>query len=1142
MAEKPIVRAAVRLGALVAACAVACTMLVPRASAATSTNDVASSVRPVGAGATYTIYPNPQSVTYGDDALVLRDTANVVLERGIDADTAARLDETLALKSVKSHRCDALDARAGALNIAVGIHGSHGVVDRYAQSLVDSGRMSIPADTFGKTDSYVLAAHKGGDGQADTILVWGRDTDAAFYGLTTLYQIVQQINGLAVRDMVVADWADVKSRGFIEGYYGNPWSVQDRVNLMKWGGYYKLNAYIYAPKDDPKHRNAWRESYTAEQIERQIKPQAVAGNESKVRFVYALAPFYDEGEGLRPFRFDTDEHYAEDLKVLEGRYLQVIDAGVREIALLADDARNWGNDNYLRLLRDLTDWLHELQQETNADGTPKYEGLKDTLPYCPAMWTYTGHGEAWYADMPSNVQIVMTGGRTFGFVTQEFSDSFVKNTKGRAPFMWVNWPCTDPTMGVDWNYLAMGGQNTFLRSGLKSQSYDGIVLNPMQQSEPSKQAIFTLADYAWNLWETDDQGKRAWEDSFSYIDHNSPVSTSASDGLRDLAMNMRILYTNMSADKGQPGYDDGKGWFVNDESVDYQGAFNVYETLSAVKSKVEAGTATIKDLDAAGKIYRRLQQAAAEYREGHGDERFFSQVEPFIAVWDDVTAAALGYIQAAVQRMLGDADAADASYRQAKARQSQSTTHMIQYLDKTKYASVGHVIVTPTMQALGAFAAGDGTHPPSAVVDAKVSLSGGLATGYGQPDTREYVVDGKDDTAYWMWTPGDDIDPGASITVTYSRPVRTQRFRMVQEDGTGDKGDALSSATYEYQDADGAWHTVGKIADARAVWEFSLDSPVQVSAIRVTNDAQTHRWWKLFDLSCAPIVDADVSLDDLRAALAQARQMDTGAWTRAARQDLQVAIGRAQSVVDSGASRATAVFFAATGESVRSALQALREAMQGEERYTAMTADDLRNSAIANDAGVYDAMTYAAYQRAYEVFAVAMGDAENVAKGEGERYERAMVEARNALQREQTARDRAILTLRDGLLVQQGSASDAEYAALREALERLRAMLQADPAGTLESGRYAVVSDAVSKAVSDVTTPDEHPGGNSADRPNGQPDGSADPTTRPGGRRNESTAGARTADTGASVGSALAMAVCAAVLGGAVAVARRKRA
>ena len=74
------------------------------------------------------------------------------------------------------------------------------------------------------------------------------------------------------------DYANVASRGFIEGYYGNPWSTTDRMKLMEWGGYYKLNSYFYAPKDDPKHNSKWRELYTDEEIETKIKPLAEAGN------------------------------------------------------------------------------------------------------------------------------------------------------------------------------------------------------------------------------------------------------------------------------------------------------------------------------------------------------------------------------------------------------------------------------------------------------------------------------------------------------------------------------------------------------------------------------------------------------------------------------------------------------------------------------------------------------------------------------------------------------------------------------------------------------------------------------------------------------------------------------------------------
>lgn len=220
----------------------------------------------------YKIYPQPQNTEYGDGSLILRDKANTVVEPGIDSATKARLNEALKLKGIETTAADAVPETAYQLNVLVGINGSNGVVDKYAKQLIADGTLKVDDSTFSKNDSYVLAVRQGNAKTPDTILVLGRDTDSAFYGLTTLYQIFQQLPGRAVSNLTFSDWADVKSRGFIEGYYGSPWSTKDRVNLMTWGGYYKMNTYVYAPKDDPLHRNNWRGLYTKDQIENEIKP------------------------------------------------------------------------------------------------------------------------------------------------------------------------------------------------------------------------------------------------------------------------------------------------------------------------------------------------------------------------------------------------------------------------------------------------------------------------------------------------------------------------------------------------------------------------------------------------------------------------------------------------------------------------------------------------------------------------------------------------------------------------------------------------------------------------------------------------------------------------------------------------------
>jgi hyaluronoglucosaminidase len=40
-------------------------------------------------------------------------------------------------------------------------------------------------------------------------------------------------------------------RGIVEGFYGTPWNFDIRADLIRFCGEYNLNAYIYAPKDDP---------------------------------------------------------------------------------------------------------------------------------------------------------------------------------------------------------------------------------------------------------------------------------------------------------------------------------------------------------------------------------------------------------------------------------------------------------------------------------------------------------------------------------------------------------------------------------------------------------------------------------------------------------------------------------------------------------------------------------------------------------------------------------------------------------------------------------------------------------------------------------------------------------------------------
>ena len=50
-------------------------------------------------------------------------------------------------------------------------------------------------------------------------------------------------------------------RGTIEGFYGAPWSMEDRARHLDFLGSVKANTYVYSPKDDPFARDKWRDAY-----------------------------------------------------------------------------------------------------------------------------------------------------------------------------------------------------------------------------------------------------------------------------------------------------------------------------------------------------------------------------------------------------------------------------------------------------------------------------------------------------------------------------------------------------------------------------------------------------------------------------------------------------------------------------------------------------------------------------------------------------------------------------------------------------------------------------------------------------------------------------------------------------------------
>ena len=695
--------------------------------------------------AEYKLYPTPHSMVYGNGAQTLRNKASVLTESGIDADTISRLDEALALKGIKAKSVDAIPSKSTVTTVLVGVKGSGGAVDTYVDQLVQEGKLSYTDGLFDHNDSYVLASLPSDGNEPDRVIVLGKTTDAAYYGLTTLYQILQQTSDAKLRTFTMSDYADVVTRGFIEGYYGNPWSTEDRVNLMQWGGYYKLNAYVYAPKDDPKHNAKWRDLYTEEELTEKIEPLAEAGNTSKCRFVFALHPFMHN-----PI---TNSNYDESVAVLKEKFTQVMDHGVRQISILADDAGNQGSALYTRLCNDMTDWLHEKQTEKNADGSLKYPGLKDTLIFCPV--NYMGWGESWYANLPKSVQVINTGGRVWGKVDNNFTSSFTNNS-GVAPFMWINWPCTDNSKDT----LSMGGYENALGTDVQPGKVQGVVLNPMQQSEPSKAAIFMNADFSWNLWKSQEHADQAWEDSFSYVDHNSPIATKGSNALRELSRHMKR-------------YTGGGVVFESRESA------NIKTELQAFQGKVTSGTATAEDCDQMIELFRGLQKSAKTYRSNAGNKAMLDQIVYWIDAWDDVTRAAIAELQALKADLSGDSSQMLSKYSEGSEALAASHKHGFHYVDHTEYASVGKAYIMPMLNALNNYLGQRATLAADPNADTTQFVTSRTDTPEGKV---ENVFDGKANTGVIYKTPN-KLTAGTYFGMIKNKPFDLTNVTFIQGNG-----------------------------------------------------------------------------------------------------------------------------------------------------------------------------------------------------------------------------------------------------------------------------------------------------------------------------------------------------------------------
>lgn len=797
----------------------------------------------------YEIYPTPQDIVYGDGTVTLTDQINVTYGDAIDEYTKTRVSDTLEVLELEQSATSV----AANTNLIVGVYGESG-----DPAAAYGASHSVDASIYEKYDAYTLWV------QGKNIVILGKNTDAAYYGVTTLKRIFEQIadkGEKSVRELTVKDYAEIQFRGFIEGYYGNPWSHEDRIDLMKFGGEIKMNQYVFAPKDDPYHNARWRELYPEEDLEK-IRELAQAGNESKCFYVYALHTFMSN-----PINFTSEATYQADLQVIKDKFAQVIEAGVRQIAVLEDDTSGTSANNIIKLMMDLNAWLKEIKAST-------YPDLKTDILYCPAEYGSTTNSKltAVHKGVSEEIHIVMTGGKVWGQVSNQFADGFYNGLnssekEGRYPYMWVNWPCNDNTKTSQ----VMGGHNYILEPGLDGNKYEGIILNPIQESESSKVGIFTAADYCWNIWDgpgADDpawnlngtgfkspQGDQAWEDSFKYIDHMSAIETEESTALREVAKHM----ITQGPDQTVPG-----------KQVQFDESLEIKEQIIALKNKIVAGTIQESDkaaIEALKKEFEKIRDAAALYLERGTNRRTARQMTPFFSCLRDMTAADVYLLDGILAHLQDNDGGVWEGYAEGQALYDQSKSYgFFYYRAGTIYAMAARKYITPFTNAAVKYlsdavkpivAPDEGSADEGEFVKYTGTLtkSSNLSVYGNNVETR--LTDGDDDTYVWYQYTGtpQKSEVGAYLQFDLGDAKPVGRVRILVG---ADNGDKWTKYHLEYSVDGQSWNKFGVyngVSSGKDIYEVNLKG-ASARYIKLVNNQETSSWLKFSEFSIYSSVKA----------------------------------------------------------------------------------------------------------------------------------------------------------------------------------------------------------------------------------------------------------------------------------------------
>ena len=264
--------------------------------------------------------------------------------------------------------------------------------------------------------------------------------------------------------------------GIIEGYYGKPWTWEERADQVSFLAPHGYRFFMYAPKADAFLRKRWREEHPAAETKALAAFSAHCRSQG-VRF----------GVGLSPYELYRD--FGDDAKADLARKLAELDAvGIDDLGILFDDMRGDLPD----LAQSQADILHWIAERTAAS----------RVITCPTYYTDDPVLDRFFGERPADyletlgaaldpaIEVFWTGEEV---CSAEYSPGHLARVASqlrRKPVLWDNYPVNDgPRMSQYLHLRAMTG-----RPAAMGQHLSAHAVNPALQPVLSRIPLLTLAD------------------------------------------------------------------------------------------------------------------------------------------------------------------------------------------------------------------------------------------------------------------------------------------------------------------------------------------------------------------------------------------------------------------------------------------------------------------------------------------------------------------------------------------------------------------------------------------------------------------------------------------------------------------------